>query len=177
MILNQAHEFESKKKIIYCLFCIFGAMTRRTFINLLQLLFRFTLGGLLIFAGILKVQDSTTLFESVAYITWLPNFFKSLIIDFLPWVEIIVGGFLVLHVYDKLMIPLTILIYLSFLIFAIWGLSTGIEIDCGCFGELDGGTFIGALLGSEISWQMVIRNSIFVCMGLFLFYKPSVPNT
>jgi uncharacterized membrane protein YphA (DoxX/SURF4 family) len=147
-------------------------MTKPKIISSVQFLFRIILGGLLVFAGILKIQDSTTLFESVAYITWLPIGLKSLIIDFLPWAEIVIGGLLLLHVFDKVMIPLTGLIYASFLIFAIWGLSSGIEIDCGCFGDLDESSFLGALLGSEISIQMVIRNSIFVLMTGFLFWQP-----
>ncbi len=153
-------------------------MRKEKIISSVQFIFRIILGGLLIFAGILKIQDNTALFESVAYITWLPIGIKSLIIDFLPWVEIAVGGLLVLHVLDKVMIPLTGLIYLSFLIFAIWGLGSGLEVDCGCFGDLDDTSLIGALLGSEISMQMVIRNSIFVLMTGFLFWKPgSSENT
>ncbi len=147
-------------------------MNRRTFILLSQIFIRVLLGGLLIFAGILKIQDSTTLFESVAYITWLPNFTKSLIIDYLPWVEIIVGALLVFHLFDKWAIPFTILIYFSFFVFAVWGLSTGLEIDCGCFGELDDNSIIGALLGSEMGWKMTIRNFVFFTLGLFLYYKP-----
>ena len=151
-------------------------MNRLTIIHLTQNIFRFILGGMLIFAGILKIQDNTTLFESVAYITWLPIFFKSLIIDFLPWAEILVGGLLLFFLFDKWMIPATLLIYLSFFIFAVWGQSSGLEIDCGCFGELDDNSFVGALLGSELGWKMTIRNFIFTCMTLFLFYKPSLKS-
>ena len=148
-------------------------MNRRTIIRLTQIIFRFILGGMLIFAGILKIQDNTTLFESVAYITWLPIFFKSLIIDFLPWVEILVGGLLLFFLLDKWTITATLMIYLSFFIFAVWGQSSGLEIDCGCFGELDDNSFVGALLGSELGWKMTIRNFIFTGMTLFLFYNPS----
>ena len=147
-------------------------MKKEKIISSVQFLVRIILGGLLVFAGILKIQDNTALFESVAYITWLPIGLKSLIIDFLPLAEIIVGGLLVLHIFDKVMIPLTGLIYLSFLIFAVWGLGTGIEVDCGCFGDLDDSSLIGALLGSEISMQMVIRNFIFVLLTGFLFWNP-----
>lgn len=140
--------------------------------TVLRTLFRLILGGLLVFAGILKVQDNTTLFESVAYITWLPIGFKSLIIDFLPWVEIATGSLLVLHLLDKITIPATFLIYLSFFIFAIWGLTSGLELDCGCFGDLDSSSFIGTILGSETGWKMVIRNGIFLAMTGFLFWKP-----
>ncbi len=133
---------------------------------------RIILGGLLLFAGYLKVQDNSALFESVAYITWLPLFFKSLVIDTLPWIEIIVGGLLIFNVFEKIVKPAALLIYLSFFIFAIYGLGAGIEGDCGCFGDPDEATIIGALLGSEFGWKMIIRNGIFLAMAALLF----VPN-
>lgn len=157
-------------------FYYLSVMNRHTMIRLIQITFRFILGGMLIFAGILKIQDNTSLFESVAYITWLPIFFKSLIIDFLPWIEILVGSLLLFFLFDKWSISATLLIYLSFFIFAVWGQSTGLEIDCGCFGDLDDKSFIGNLLGSELGWKMTIRNFIFTCMSLFLYFQPSLKS-
>lgn len=125
------------------------------------------------FAGILKMQDNTALFESVAYITWLPIGLKSLIIDLLPYVEVLVGSLLALSLFPKVIDPIATVIYIIFFIFAIYGLSQGIEGDCGCFGELDESSLIGTLLGSQFGWKMVIRNSIFVLMAGFLFWKPS----
>lgn len=147
-------------------------MKKEHLIIVIQYLFRFFLGGLLVLAGILKMQDNTALFESVGYITWLSLGSKSLIIDFLPYVEIAAGTLLIFKIFDKVILPLNGLIYLSFLIFAIWGLSTGLEIDCGCFGDLDSSSLIGALLGGEWGWKMVIRNSIFMLMIGFLFLNP-----
>lgn len=147
-------------------------MKKEHIIILIQYVFRFILGGLLVFAGILKLQDNTTLFESVAYIPWLSIGIKSLLIDFLPYIEIGAGSLLIFKIFDRVVLPLNALIYLSFLIFAIWGLSTGIEMDCGCFGELDSSSLIGTLLGSEMGWKMVIRNSIFMLMFGFLFIDP-----
>lgn len=149
-------------------------MKKEHIVLLTQYLFRIILGGLLVFAGILKLQDNTTLFESVAYIPWLSIGIKSLIIDYLPYLEIIAGSLLIFKIFDKVVLPLNGLIYLSFLIFAIWGLSSGIEMDCGCFGDLDSSSFIGTLLGGEMGWRMVIRNSIFVLMIGFLFVNPFV---
>jgi len=147
-------------------------MKKEHIIVVIQYLFRFILGGLLIFAGVLKIQDNTTLFESVAYIPWLSIGIKSMIIDTLPYVEIAAGSLLIFKIFDKIILPVNSLIYLSFLIFAIWGLSTGIEMDCGCFGDLDSSSFFGSLLGSEMGWKMVIRNSIFVLMIAFLYFNP-----
>lgn len=148
-------------------------MSKIKLVKYLKYLFRFILGGLLVFAGILKMQDNSALFESVAYITWLPIGLKSLIIDLLPYVEVLVGGLLAFSLFPKVIDPTATIIYIIFFIFAIYGLSQGIEGDCGCFGELDESSIIGILLGSQFGWKMVIRNGIFVLMAGFLFWKPS----
>lgn len=151
-------------------------MEKSKLVTYTQYLFRFILGALLVFAGILKMQDNSALFESVAYITWLPIGFKSLVIDLLPYVEVIVGGLLALSLFSKVVDPIATCIYLVFFMFAIYGLGQGIEGDCGCFGELDESSLMGMLLGSQFGWRMVIRNGIFLLMAGFLFWKPSESN-
>lgn len=151
-------------------------MEKRKLVTYTQYLFRLILGGLLVFAGVLKMQDNSALFESVAYITWLPIGFKSLVIDILPYIEVIVGGLLALSLFSKVVDPIATCIYLIFFIFAIYGLGQGLEGDCGCFGELDESSLIGTLLGSNFGWKMVIRNGIFLLMAGFLFWKPSESN-
>ncbi len=142
------------------------------FIPGIKVVFRILLGAMLLVAGYLKVQDNTALFESVAYITWIPLFLKSIIIDTLPWIEILVGGLLVFNIFGKAVKPAALLIYLSFFIFAIYGLGAGIEGDCGCFGDPESGSILATLLGSEFGWKMVVRNGIFLTMAAVLF----IPN-
>jgi len=136
-------------------------------------LFRIILGGALIVAGYFKILDNSALFETVAYITWIPNSLKSVLIDFLPYIEIFAGLLLISKLFDKVAIPLISLIYVSFLLFAIYGFSTGIEGDCGCFGDVGDSGILAALLGSSFGWTMTIRNTIFVAMAGFLFWNPN----
>jgi hypothetical protein len=144
-------------------------MDKLKFLSAAKAVSRVLLGGMLLFAGYLKVQDNTALFESIAYITWIPLFLKSIIIDSLPWIEIVVGSLLIFNLFEKVVKPAAFLIYFSFFIFAIYGLGTGMEGDCGCFGDPDDATIIGALLGSEFGWKMVFRNGIFLLMAAILF--------
>jgi uncharacterized membrane protein YphA (DoxX/SURF4 family) len=149
-------------------------MQKDTVIQYTQLLFRVVLGILLVIAGYLKIQDNSALFESVAYITWMPMFFKSLIIDLLPWIEVVVGGLLVINLFGKVVKPAAALIYFSFFVFAIYGLGAGIEGDCGCFGDPESGSILATLLGSEFGWKMVIRNGIFLGMAGFVLMPKSI---
>ncbi|NBC03779.1 MAG: hypothetical protein GVY20_08765 [Bacteroidetes bacterium] len=151
-------------------------MNKKRNITYTQYLFRFILGGLLVFAGILKMQDNSALFESVAYITWLPLGIKSLVIDLLPYIEVIIGGLLAFSLFPKYVDPIATSIYLVFFIFAVYGLGQGLEGDCGCFGVLGDSSLIGSLLSSQFGWKMVIRNGFFVLMAGFLFWKVSDNN-
>ena len=148
-------------------------MTRQNIISVIQLLFRNVLGFLLLIAGFLKVQDNTALLETVAYITWIPTVLQSFIIDTLPWIEMIVGGVLMSGFMKKWAIPAAAVIYAGFFIFAIYGLGSGMEGDCGCFGDVDDSNILSMVLGSTFGWSMIARNGIFVAMAGFLFLNPS----
>lgn len=145
-------------------------------ISYIQPVVRIILGLLLLIAGVLKVQDNTALFETMAYITWVPTIIKSLVIDTLPWIEVLTGALLITGLFKKLTIPVGALIYAGFFAFAIYGFGSGMEGDCGCFGEVGDSNILAMVLGSTFGWSMVIRNGIFVAMAGFLFLNTS-PNS
>jgi uncharacterized membrane protein YphA (DoxX/SURF4 family) len=147
-------------------------MKTQKIISILQPVFRIILGLLLLIAGYLKVQDNTALLETVAYITWVPTILQSFVIDTLPWVELLVGGFLISGIFKKWVVPAGALIYAGFFAFAIYGLGSGMEGDCGCFGEVDDSNLLSMVLGSTFGWSMIVRNGIFVTMAGVLFMKP-----
>ncbi|MEX2600634.1 MAG: MauE/DoxX family redox-associated membrane protein [Balneolaceae bacterium] len=142
-------------------------MNRYTVIVTLQWICRILLAGVLILAGYLKLQDSSALMETVATITWLPVWLKWRIVELLPWVEILTGILLLIRLKERWVVSLVSLIFLGFLGFAIYGFATGMEGDCGCFGELADSTF---------GWKMIFRNGFFATMALFLFYRPVNPS-
>jgi len=151
-------------------------MDAKKIFSYLQTLCRVILGLLLLIAGYLKVQDNTALLETVAYIAWIPTVLQSFIIDTLPWIELFVGGLLVVGIFKKWVIPAGTLIYACFFIFAIYGLGSGMEGDCGCFGDVDDSNILSLVLGSSFGWSMIIRNGIFVSMAGFLFLNPKPPS-
>ncbi len=142
-------------------------------IRYFQIVSRVVLGALLLIAGILKLQDNSALFETMAYITWLPTGFKSFVIDLLPFAEVLIGALLITGIFKSVAIPAGALVYLGFFAFAIYGLGSGMEGDCGCFGEVEDGNILAMVLGSTFGWSMVIRNGIFVAMAGFLFWNPN----
>lgn len=149
-------------------------MEKKQILTYAQTAFRILLGALLLVAGYLKVQDNSSLFESVAYITWIPLALKSLVIDTLPWIEMVMGTLLMFNLFGWVVKPAVSVIYLAFFLFAIYGLGSGMEGDCGCFGDPESGSILAMLLGSEFGWKMVIRNGIFLGMAGVLFI--SIPG-
>lgn len=122
-------------------------------------LLRVILGGVFILAGTLKIMDDSLLRDSVGIIVWIPLQLKILIIDLLPWAEVVMGSLVILASVPKWHsllrfadIP-TAVLYLVFLIYAIVGWATGQEGDCGCF---------GSGIGSSFGWVMTLRNTLFV---------------
>jgi len=134
-----------------------------TFVTSLQLIARIVIASVLVFAGVMKLMDNTALFETVTYITWLPVWLKSFIISYMPWAEIFLAMLLLLYRQSYLITSLVFLIFFGFLGFAAYGYATGMEGDCGCFGEL---------ADSSFGWGMILRNGFFVILAGFLFYKP-----
>ncbi len=133
-------------------------------ITVVQWISRVILAAVLLLAGILKLQDNTALFETVAYITWIPVWLKLWMVDLLPYAEILLAALLLIRWQEKFVLPVVGLIFLGFLGFAIYGTATGMEGDCGCFGEM---------MDSSFGAGMIIRNTLLVGMAGFLFYKPA----
>lgn len=117
------------------------------------------ISSVLIFSGIAKIVDSTPL---VFTITELNVFNESLVIfiaTLLPIIEIVLALFLIMNIYPKWTIAGIVFLFFTFLCFSIYGTIVELNNDCGCF---------GSFVSSEIGWEMVIRNSMFLLISLLL---------
>ncbi|HEY82980.1 MAG TPA: hypothetical protein G4O01_06810 [Dehalococcoidia bacterium] len=96
---------------------------------------RAALGGILLFAGIVKLPHVDTLLWEVVQYDLLPYGPVSIYSHALPPVEIALGSFLILGVLLKLSASLSGLLVLSFAIAKISALVRGLDIEvCPCFG-------------------------------------------
>lgn len=96
---------------------------------------RAVLGGILIFAGVVKLPHVDTLLWEIAQYDILPYSLVSVYSHALPPLEIALGSLLVLGVLLKLSASLSGLMVLSFAIAKISALVRGLDIDiCPCFG-------------------------------------------
>ena len=99
------------------------------------LLSRVVLGGVLIFAGVLKLPHTHTFIWEINQYHILPSSLATAYGYTLPPVEIVLGSLLVLGLWLKISASLSGLLVLSFTIAKIAAFARGLDIDiCHCFG-------------------------------------------
>lgn len=103
---------------------------------------RLLLGGLLIYAGAIKLPDGSQFAEAIANYRLLPAQANQLLAILLPWTEVLVGLLLIFGVWVRASALLALLMFLAFTAAVISALARGLDIDCGCFGT-DTATRVG----------------------------------
>ncbi len=102
---------------------------------------RLVLGGVFIVAGATKIPDPGGLAASIrAYELSLPEWFVSLSAHALPYLEVMLGLYLLIGLFTKASAWATTGLTALFLLALLQGAIRGLEIDCGCFGSSTGET-------------------------------------
>ncbi len=103
-------------------------------LDVVGLLARLTLGGVLIAAGLLKVGNPTGAARAVQGYRILPYDLAAYIGYGLPILEIIVGTLLVLGLFTRFAALVGGLLMIAFITGISQAWARGLHIDCGCFG-------------------------------------------
>jgi uncharacterized membrane protein YphA (DoxX/SURF4 family) len=106
--------------------------------DLVGLLARLVLGGVILVAGALKVASPAVSARAVQAYQLLPFDVAAYVGYALPIVEVIVGLLLVLGLFTRSAAAVGGLLMVAFVIGIASAWARGLSIDCGCFGE--GGT-------------------------------------
>jgi uncharacterized membrane protein YphA (DoxX/SURF4 family) len=96
---------------------------------------RLVVGGIWLWAGLLKVGDPQASVTAVRAYQLLPAGTADVVGRLLPMLEVVVGACLVLGLLTRASAGLSALLQLAFVIgiASVW--MRGISIDCGCFGD------------------------------------------
>ena len=127
---------------------------------------RLAVGGIFLYAGILKARDPVGFAGSIAAYRILPYFGDYLVAAVLPWLEIVCGALLVAGVRYRgatLLLTLLDLVFMGALASVI---VRGLDIDCGCFRQ--GG-------GATSPWVALGRDVVLFAALLFVLKGASVP--
>jgi uncharacterized membrane protein YphA (DoxX/SURF4 family) len=103
--------------------------------KILALILRLGLGGLWIYAGVMKLRDPQMFFEDIRNFRMTSSDVSMLMAIYLPWLETITGAALVTR---KLVMGASLLSSLMAVIFLValgsaW--ARGLDITCGCLGH------------------------------------------
>ncbi len=114
------------------------------------LLARLVVGGVWLWAGLLKIADPAASVTAVRGYQLLPASAAEVVGRVLPTVEVALGAMLLLGLLHRVSGLLSALLQLAFIagIASVW--ARGIAIDCGCFG--DGGPNPDAF--SQYPWEI-----------------------
>lgn len=140
--------------------------------DVLGLLARLVLGGVLIVAGGLKVTSPAVSARAVRAFQILPYDVAGYVGYALPVVEILIGLLLVAGLFTRVSAVVGGLLMLSFLIGISSAWIRGLTIDCGCFG---GGGTVGARQTQYLT--DILRDAALAACGAWLVVRPSTAES
>ena len=124
--------------------------------------FRLTVGSIFTWAGLLKIIDPHGFAQSIANYKIFPQGMSLFLALVLPWIEVICGIFLISGIFRK---ASTLIISGSLAIFLILitvSILRGLDIDCGCFGNL----------GRKVDYKLLLVDSLLLFFSLnIVFYE------
>ena len=128
---------------------------------------RLVLGGVFLVAGITKAFDPGGLAASIrSYELGLPEWFVSLSAYGLPYLEILIGLYLIVGLFTKVSAWAANAMMGVFILALLQGGLRGLEIDCGCFG--------GATTEESPSlWSAFARDLGLLTLGLHIALIPT----
>lgn len=132
-------------------------MSRRR--EALILLIRLALGGVFLYAGIIKIADPVAVAGSVASYRILPYFGNYLAAAVIPWLEAACGLLLIAGWRTRGAAAIVLLLNLLFMGALASSLVRGLDIDCGCFRQ-------GGEKGS--AWIALFRDCFFLAGAVIL---------
>jgi len=125
----------------------------------LLLFIRIFFGFIFIFAAISKVTDSPGFSQSIYNYKLMPDFIINLLAIAFPWIELVAGILLVFGISVKENSAILSGLLVIFIFAIAISLARGLDIDCGCFGTVD---------GSKVGLMKILENIGLLLLGLIL---------
>jgi putative oxidoreductase len=131
--------------------------------EVIQTIVRLLLGGLFLYAGIVKIADPTQFAGDIAAYRLLPYFGNFLAAAILPWLEILCGTLLIVGFRTGGAAALILVLTSVFMAALASTIVRGLDIDCGCFRHGGQKTSAWTALGRDallfVAALIVLRNA------------------
>jgi uncharacterized membrane protein YphA (DoxX/SURF4 family) len=124
---------------------------------------RLVLGGIFIWAGADKILHPAAFAQAIYNYQILPTEMINLTALILPWVEVLLGTFLVLGVWLPGSVAVANVLLLVFLGALVFNVARGLDIHCGCFSS--------STEGDPATLWYLLRDMVFLSLGGYLFLK------
>lgn len=124
--------------------------------------FRLLVGGVFIWAGLLKIFDPLGFAQNIANYRVFPQGISFFLALFLPWIEVICGAFLIVGIFRGTSSLLLSGLLSVFLVLIILTILRGIDVDCGCFGSI----------GRKLDYKLILMDSVLLFFSLNIYLKP-----
>jgi putative oxidoreductase len=112
----------------------------------LLVLFRLVLGGLFVYAGIVKVLDPLDFAQNIRNYRLVGQSLSFLAAVILPWLEILAGLALAAGVWRRASAFVISALLGCFIVLTLVTIVRGLDVDCGCFGALSRKSGFGVIL-------------------------------
>lgn len=129
----------------------------------LQLVARFGIGAVFLYAGFTKLHDPLSFTDSIATFSVLPVQLINVVAFTLPPLEILFGGLLVAGVWMRPVLFGLGLLTAVFIAALLQGLIRGLAVDCGCFGSGEPSVWR--------TWGTLARDGVLFCVISFWYFK------
>lgn len=129
---------------------------------------RLLLGGLFVFAGVMKLLNPQLFQQSIgAFKVGLPEHLEVLLTFVVPWCEIAAGAALLLGLWTRsaaLMLSTLLVGFIGLVVSVLW---RGMDVKCSCFGKFE------IPCTGPVGVCHLVRNSVMLGLGLVVvFFGP-----
>jgi len=118
--------------------------------------FRLIIGGLFIYAGVIKIADPLGFARDIRNYRILPPAACLFIALALPWFEALSGAFLIVGIFKRTSAWLLSFLLAGFIVLVIITMARGLDVDCGCFGSLS----------RKADWRLILEDALMLYMSL-----------
>ncbi len=128
----------------------------------LLVVFRLVLGGLFIYAGVVKVLDPLDFAQNIRNYRLVGQSLSFIAAIVLPWLEILAGVALAAGIWKRASALIISGLLVFFILLTLVTIARGLDVDCGCFGALS----------RKSGFGVILEDLGMLFMGLSLLFAP-----
>lgn len=129
------------------------------------LVFRVVLGGLFVYAGVLKVGDPLDFAQNIRNYQLVGQSLSFIAAIVLPWLEVVAGVFLIAGIWERGAALVVSGLLVFFIALTAVTMVRGLDVDCGCFGAVD----------RKAGWSVILEDLGMLYLGLCVLCQRGTP--